>query len=245
MKSRSPDPSLAARLRSRVAGWFGGAQRPGEPQAPAEPVRPTLPSHPPVPLRRRDDPQGQAAQDARPDAGTSPAADEGLDTLTGLATRARLETLQAQWHQELDADRVEFSVLRLTVGGLQPVIERYGAEAGDHVLVQIGKRLRQGARSTDRVFRLEGDEFLVLLRCPAGQAAALAGPLATRLVGNLQRPFTYRTLSSLRLQCSAGSAVWPLDSASLAEVVTLAEHALLAATSAGAGQVRQHIGAAL
>lgn len=242
MKSRPPDRTLAARTWSRLAVWFGAADRATPRQFAPEPARTTLPSNPPGPLRRRGDNDPAASPDSAPPGSTVPgdAADDAFDAQTGLATRARFEALEAQLTQELAGGTVAFSVLRLTVGGLQPVVDRYGAGAGDHVLVQIGKRLRNAARSTDRVFRLEGDEFVVLLRCPAKQAAALSRTLATRLVGDLQRPFSYRTLSNLRVQCWAGTAVWPTDAQTLGEVVALAEQALQAASIAGVGQVRQH-----
>ncbi|GIF01644.1 hypothetical protein Ari01nite_91080 [Paractinoplanes rishiriensis] len=80
------------------------------------------------------------------------------DELTGLANRRALL-------RQVEGDFPELALLYGDLDGFKPVNDRYGHEAGDFVLQEVGRRLTAAARRDDVVGRLGGDEFLVL--CPA------------------------------------------------------------------------------
>lgn len=162
------------------------------------------------------------------------------DPLTGLLNRSYLATLSERLQQrELDAPAMEFCVLCLDLDDFKPINDRHGRAAGDQVLAQVGARLRQNAREQDFVFRLGGDEFMLLIPCPVGEASALARSVAARVLTDLRRPVSYLTLSGLRVGCSVGGAIWLPDAAPLAEAMQSADEALCAAKRAGRGQFRQ------
>ena len=82
-----------------------------------------------------------------------------LDSLTGLENRRRMEAVL-----ELRvAQRRAFSVVMLDLNGFKRVNDTYGHAAGDDVLKQFAKELREVFRATDDVGRWGGDEFLVVL----------------------------------------------------------------------------------
>ncbi len=164
-----------------------------------------------------------------------------VDALTGLWNRNYLNALAAKLAGAVADPQVEFCVLRIDLDGFKPVSDRYGPDAADQVLVQVAKRLRQVAREDDVVLRLEGDQFMLLLPCPPGEGAALSRQVAQRVVADLQRPMSYRTLSNLRIGCGVGAALWPQDGPALADVMAHADTALIAAQRAGRGQFRQHV----
>ncbi len=162
------------------------------------------------------------------------------DALTGLWNRTYLAQLADKLVESLAEKNAEFCMLCLDLDGFKPVNDKWGHEAGDQVLVQVAKRLKKIARSEDVVFRLGGDEFMILLTCPVGEGSALARQMAQRVVTGLQRPMAYRTLSNLRVGCCVGAGVWPKDGSTLSEVMGHADEALYAAKRAGLGQYRQY-----
>ena len=133
---------------------------------------------------------------------------------------------------------MEFCLLCVDLDDFKPINDRHGHAAGDQVLAQIGARLRNNAREQDFVFRLGGDEFMLLLPCPPGEANALARTVANRVLTDLRRPISYLTLSGLKVGCSIGGAIWQPNAAPLAEAMQQADEALYAAKRAGRGQFR-------
>ena len=85
------------------------------------------------------------------------------DSLTDLFNRHALD--QETDRAILRAKRIEklLALCMLDLDGFKSVNDTYGHEAGDEVLVAIGKRLPDVLRRTDFVARLGGDEFVVLL----------------------------------------------------------------------------------
>lgn len=110
------------------------------------------------------------------------------DPLTGAATRARLR-------QELDDGLPWSAVLYLDLDGFKEINDRHGHGAGDHVLAEIGARLRSVVRADDLIVRIGGDEFVLVLR---DAVAADATRVASRLIETVQRP--------IAIEGSAGAA---------------------------------------
>lgn len=226
----SPAERLATSLRQR-----GAARGPNEPR-----------------LKRRTDVQQSATTVARPQP-SLPSQDEAVlapekkaphDPLTGVHNRNDLAAVTEQLTRALGSRSVEFCVLCLDLDGFKPINDRYGREAGDQVLVQVAKRLRQIAREDDLVFRLGSDEFMLLLNCQVGEGLALSRKVAARVLADMRRPLSYRTLSNLHIGCSVGGALWAGTGHSLAEAMRQADEALCAAKHSGRGKFRQYNGAA-
>ncbi len=86
------------------------------------------------------------------------------DPLTGLANRAALADRLAQSLIALERQPGRVGLLYLDLDHFKPVNDHFGHEAGDHLLVEVARRLRRVARRADTVARLGGDEFVLL--CP-------------------------------------------------------------------------------
>lgn len=80
------------------------------------------------------------------------------DPMTGLANRAH-------FFDEMDVlrQRGTVSVLYIDVDNFKPVNDIHGHTAGDHLLIEIGRRLQSSVRPTDLTARLGGDEFAIAL----------------------------------------------------------------------------------
>jgi diguanylate cyclase (GGDEF)-like protein/PAS domain S-box-containing protein len=86
------------------------------------------------------------------------------DALTGLLNRARLDdVLRAQWFDHTRRGK-SFTLLFADLDGFKEVNDRCGHEAGDEVLREVAKRIREAVRSQDIIVRFGGDEFVVV--CP-------------------------------------------------------------------------------
>ncbi|QEY30907.1 GGDEF domain-containing response regulator [Synechococcus sp. RSCCF101] len=111
------------------------------------------------------------------------------DSLTGLENRVcSLKRLQTclQWQQRYP-NRF-FVLLFIDLDNFKNVNDRLGHAAGDQLLSEVARRLKQGVRATDHVARLGGDEFLVLLEDLDNQADALT--MIERLVRALSSRVT-------------------------------------------------------
>ena len=87
------------------------------------------------------------------------------DVLTGLSNRRHaMMQLDALW-KESAAYGKPLSALMIDADNFKEVNDKYGHDAGDQVLIALSRELTHALRSDDLVFRLGGDEFLVL--CPA------------------------------------------------------------------------------
>lgn len=85
------------------------------------------------------------------------------DRLTDLFNRGKMED---QLRQEINrASRYgnEFSLILFDVDHFKNVNDRFGHNAGDDVLVEVARLLKENVRSADVVGRWGGEEFLVVL----------------------------------------------------------------------------------
>lgn len=106
------------------------------------------------------------------------------DQLTGLANRRRLNDVLSS---VLAPDREPRpAILFVDLDGFKRVNDELGHEAGDELLVAVGRRLSHLARQSDTVARLGGDEFVVV--CDTDSVAG-ARSVARRIKDQLSRPF--------------------------------------------------------
>jgi len=85
------------------------------------------------------------------------------DELTGLPNRRFLEIRMEQDMARAARHNRLLAVCMLDLDDFKPINDTYGHEAGDEVLVVIGKRLSEILRKSDFIARLGGDEFVLLV----------------------------------------------------------------------------------
>lgn len=109
------------------------------------------------------------------------------DTLSGLLNRNSFHQAlrEAAWRQA--AGGPGFALLCVDLDHFKDINEAQGHAAGDELLRQVGDRLRELVRQGDRVARLAGDEFAILLG--GGGSAEAASALAQRVIAALAEPY--------------------------------------------------------
>lgn len=84
------------------------------------------------------------------------------DALTGLRNRRHLERdLAGPVTAALQAGRT-VTVAYIDVDGLKAINDRFGHEAGDRILRRAARTLSSASRGDDHVYRVGGDEFVVV-----------------------------------------------------------------------------------
>jgi diguanylate cyclase (GGDEF)-like protein len=151
------------------------------------------------------------------------------DALTGAANRWSLPEILAA----LDGTAV--GVLSLDVDHFKQINDFHGHAAGDAVLVELTRRLRSVLRAGDRVVRMGGEEFLVLLTGVADEAALLDA--AEKLRRAMRDEPVAREGGPLRFTVSIGATLATAEQA-LEERLAVADALLYAAKRAGRDRVR-------
>ncbi len=89
--------------------------------------------------------------------------DAVIDPLTGLANRLALATRFDQAAHQAAVLDAWVSVIMFDLDHFKAVNDTHGHDVGDHVLRAAAYEMRRELRSFDSVYRLGGEEFLVLL----------------------------------------------------------------------------------
>jgi len=85
------------------------------------------------------------------------------DPLTGVYNRWPLEDLCKREINRAERDHSPFSIVVIDIDGLWEINDTHGHSKGDKVLQELAAVLKSICRKGDYVFRLGGDEFLLLL----------------------------------------------------------------------------------
>nr|WP_239482060.1 GGDEF domain-containing protein [Pseudomonas insulae] len=105
-----------------------------------------------------------------------------VDGLTGLWNRARIDQFFSDEIARAERYGTPFSVILLDIDHFKSVNDTHGHTVGDSVLQQFAALLRDNVRSVDKVGRLGGEEFLIVLpEIDERQAQAAARTLQQRI----------------------------------------------------------------
>ena len=160
------------------------------------------------------------------------AAQMHLDGLTGLPNRAALMDRLAP----MDTDRTP-ALLFVDLDRFKMVNDAAGHTTGDVVLRQAAARIRASVGPEDEVYRLAGDEFVVL--CPSSADDSAAEATAAQVVAAFGPPFVVGALEWF-LGASVGIAIGvPGDSAGADRLLRNADLAMYEAKRDGQRSVRR------
>jgi diguanylate cyclase (GGDEF)-like protein len=109
------------------------------------------------------------------------------DPLTGLPNRALIVDRINQMLARTRRYGLRSALLFLDLDDFKEINDTLGHQAGDQLLVAVGKRLQEAARPSDTVGRLGGDEFVVLIESDVARPGAEI--VAARLLEALRWPF--------------------------------------------------------
>jgi len=152
------------------------------------------------------------------------------DPLTGLLNRARLQSIFDFETKKAAINNSALCLLMCDLDHFKSVNDKHGHNAGDEVLIAVANSLKDNVRDSDYVFRLGGEEFLLMLPdANLAQSVAVANHLRGHVEG---LNFCFDNVPVL-LTMSVGVAQWGGESANLQTVLREADLHLYQAKSRG------------
>src|SRR6185436_8662256 len=127
------------------------------------------------------------------------------DPLTGLANRTLLHERLTSALGPAHADGRPLGLLILSLDRFREITNTLGHQNGDLIIQQLARRLGDELGGAERVARLRGDEFGILL---PGADARLAQQVAGKVLGALERPFMVARLP-IEVSGSIGISLFP------------------------------------
>ncbi len=164
------------------------------------------------------------------------------DALTNLPNKRVLEYRLYSEVQEAKKRKYINALVYIDLDAFKNVNNSLGHSFGDRVLIRIATRLKETLRESDEVFRIGGDEFVILV-CNLGADFALAEKYTTTMLSEiksvLSKPIMIEQQTVL-LTCSMGVVLFPgnadgisNDSTSSTELLDHADTAMFSVKASG------------
>ncbi|HMD60500.1 MAG TPA: diguanylate cyclase [Opitutaceae bacterium] len=153
------------------------------------------------------------------------------DELTGLLNRREFDRILAEEEERARRFGLPLGLAVVDIDRFKEVNDTYGHPVGDDVLREVAKRISGVIRNVDRVARIGGEEFaLILVQTDGTSALDVARRAVSAVAGN---PVTAASGRSLGVTVSAGAAALPADARTAVELFAVADRALYAAKERG------------
>ncbi|HTP74707.1 MAG TPA: EAL domain-containing protein [Burkholderiaceae bacterium] len=152
------------------------------------------------------------------------------DSLTGLPNRVMFAELLSHVLAGSRRNQRRFAVLFIDLDRFKFINDSLGHEAGDALLREVARRVKESLRASDIVARLGGDEFVMLLQDLHG--AEEAGAIARKLLSAVIKPIELNG-QECRVTASIGISLFPDDAPDEASLMTHADLAMYHAKEEG------------
>lgn len=151
------------------------------------------------------------------------------DALTGLYNRQGVAHVFGPSRLNTPFSR---AVLYLDIDNFKQINDEHSHRVGDEILVWVARMLNAQVRPTDTIFRIGGDEFLIVLDGIMDDNDI--EKVAHRLLQRLVRPVTVLQNRTVNVAVSIGAVRW--DNASLDDAIAEADRLMYSAKELGGGR---------
>ncbi|MDX1960499.1 MAG: diguanylate cyclase [Leptospiraceae bacterium] len=157
------------------------------------------------------------------------------DPLTRLSNRTKLDKLMFELLESNQSKKISFLALAfIDLDGFKKINDTYGHEIGDQVLIEVASRLNQIVTHSDSIFRLGGDEFLLVLRDI--QSRDIAIQIIERVKESLFQEYHVQNISC-ETSGSIGVAFYPEHGENFADLLRSSDNAMYKAKQKGRKQI--------
>ncbi|MDQ7831158.1 MAG: diguanylate cyclase [Desulfovibrionaceae bacterium] len=158
------------------------------------------------------------------------------DVLTGCANRRSFFELLETERQRGIRHAFPFSMLSLDIDHFKRINDYYGHPAGDQVLCHFVSIIEKTLRLTDRLGRMGGEEFNILLPQTVALDAAL---IAERIRAEVEKSPALYEQKTILFTVSIGVAQWRLaENETVDDFISRSDKALYEAKNCGRNQVK-------
>ena len=148
------------------------------------------------------------------------------DELTGLKNRSKMNNEIENAINSSQEFNNKFAVFFIDLNDFKILNDTLGHDAGDIILKEAAVRLKAAIRSDDSVFRVGGDEFVVLIK--GVKAIAEVQYIVSKVLKTTESPVMIQGQQT-KISLSLGVAISPDDSENSLDIVKFADIAMYAA----------------
>ncbi|MDB6096650.1 MAG: domain S-box/diguanylate cyclase domain protein [Francisellaceae bacterium] len=156
------------------------------------------------------------------------------DPLTSLSNRRYLEETLVKDISVAKRMHSPLSLLMIDIDHFKRFNDEFGHEVGDIVLKEVAKLFQKNIRNSDNVYRLGGEEFLIVLP-DATQEEAFEKAENIR-VQISEQVITYQDITIPPVTISIGISTYPIHADTQEALLATADKALLMAKAQGRNQ---------
>ncbi|MCC7248657.1 MAG: GGDEF domain-containing protein [Lysobacter sp.] len=159
----------------------------------------------------------------------------GTDGLTGLPNRAWLVQRMPRILEAVREEGESLTLGLLDLDDFKRINAQAGHLAGDRAIRHVAASMRDMLGPRERIVRIGGQEFVLLLRCPIGNAWERLDRLRHSMV---ERPFVpERGADPMPISFSGGLSSYPMDGSDVSSLLRTADRRLQAAKNEGRNRV--------
>ncbi len=130
------------------------------------------------------------------------------DKLTQVHNRSHLDHFLRKTFNRVKNDGMKMGIVVMDIDDLKTINDKYGHLAGDAVLQALSTYLLSVCRKTETVFRMGGDEFLIVFEEIISRDTLEA--IVERILSGIPSELKYKEFS-ISLRVSAGYSFYPED----------------------------------
>ena len=159
----------------------------------------------------------------------------GSDGLTGLPNRSWLVQRMPRILEGVRDDGESLTLALLDLDDFKRINAQVGHLAGDRAIRHVASAMREILHARERLVRIGGQEFVLLLRCPIGNAWERLDRLRQLMA---ERPFVpERSADPQVITFSGGLATYPVDGGDVSSLLRTADRRLQSAKGQGRNRV--------
>jgi diguanylate cyclase (GGDEF)-like protein len=143
------------------------------------------------------------------------------DNLTKLPNRTLFMIELKTMMNIAQRNKTKVALMFIDLDGFKAVNDTYGHYIGDELLKYVAKKLTHSVRKVDIVSRLGGDEFTIILTDIKTEAEAKN--IGEKIIDALKEPIILEH-KQINIGASIGIAIYPDDSTSLDELISIADN---------------------